>query len=81
VPSDVFTIRSVTFPSKMNQPDVTYSGSGIYTISWLAPSNKGAVNIAISYYEIMFLKADGTYTEILPECDGSNPTIVASNQC
>lgn len=34
LPSDVFTIRAVTFPSKMNVPNVIYSGPGVYTISW-----------------------------------------------
>lgn len=81
VPSDVFTIRAVTFPSKMNSPDVTYTGSGIYTITWLTPSNRGAVNIPISYYEVLFMRADGTYTELSPDCDGSDPDVVSTNQC
>ncbi len=80
-PSNVFTIRAVTFPSKMNQPDVAYTSPGVYTISWSTPSNRGAVNIAITDYEIMFMRSDGTYAEIVPDCDGSDPDIVAANSC
>jgi len=81
VPSDPFTIRAVTFPSKMNQPDIAYTSPAVYTVSWSPPSNKGAVNIAISYYEVMFMKSDGSYAEIKPDCDGSDPAVVLANSC
>lgn len=81
LPSDEFTIRAVTFPSKMNMPVVTYSGPGTYTVSFQEPSNKGAMNIAIDYYEIMFQKSDGTWAEILPDCYGGDPTIISSHAC
>ena len=83
VPSDVFTIRAVTYPSKMNMPVITYGPvlPGVYTVTFSAPSNKGAVNINIAYYEIMFMKKDGSYAEIKPDCDGADPTIVSGEIC
>jgi len=81
VPSDVFTIRAVTFPSKMNQPDIAYTSPGEYTVSWTPPSNKGAVNIAITYYEVLFMRSDGSFAELKPDCDGSNPAVVLANSC
>lgn len=59
----------------MNMPVITYTSAGLYTVTFDAPSNKGAINIEISLYEIMFKKVDGTFAEIKPECDGADTTI------
>ena len=29
----------------------------------------------------MFLRADGTYAEILPDCDGSDPSVISDRSC
>ncbi len=66
----------------MSMPVVAYGPApGVYTVTFSAPSNNGAVNIDIDYYEIMFMKKDGSYAEIKPECDGADATIIANTVC
>lgn len=66
----------------MNMPTVAYTGTGVYTVTFQEPSNKGAVDIAISYYEIMFLKSDGvTWASIPSTCDGADATVKANLNC
>ena len=48
-------------------------------ITWVAPSKNGA---DISAYDIKFLSSTpDSYFDILDECDGSDPTVIANLYC
>lgn len=50
---------------------------------WTAPSANSLEQYGseILGYKVSFRWADGTYSEILEHCDGSQPEVVAKTQC
>lgn len=68
VPSDV--------PDQVSIPTTALSTTSVI-ISWAAPDAHSA---PIDYYEISFLKADGTYGQDATNCDGTG-TIATSHTC
>jgi hypothetical protein len=75
--SSVLTVSAIDFPAKMAIPTVTLSTTDV-VVSWTAPD---AHSSAITLYEVLFLKADGTFGTETTNCDGSNAGIVAARTC
>lgn len=68
-PSDV--------PGKASIPTTANSGTDV-VVTWTAPSDHQS---SIDAYEVMFKKADGTFSTELTACDGSNSGIVSARTC
>lgn len=75
--SPIATIKAATVPDQCDP--VSTTANGLYAnIAWTAPN---ANNDAITAYQILIRKADGTYAEDLTSCDGTQPTIITNLQC
>lgn len=68
--SDEFAITAATEPTQMSKPTVTLESGLKYRVSFEEP-NSGGTGVAITEYEILFKKSDGTF-DATPECDGSD---------
>ncbi len=78
--SDTVTIVAATNPTQMTPPSVTYS-SLAYMVTFSQPTNIGGTGLSITKYEILFKKSDGTYAEIIPECDGTDSQVISGLEC
>jgi len=47
-------------------------------VNWIAPNDHYST---IDLYEVLFLKADGSYGKDLVNCDGNDPSIVTATEC
>jgi hypothetical protein len=78
--SDEVEILAASKPTRPSAPTTTWSDSNDQvTVSWVAPSNNGAV---ITSYSIYIRQNDGmTYSLELTDCDGTTDAIISATSC
>ena len=70
--SEEYIVEASDFPGKPPIPTVTLQTTNVH-VQWVAPSSHFAV---IDSYEILLMKADGSFTDDLTYCDGSANIII-----
>ena len=71
------TVFHAIAPDTPLAPTTANSGTNI-VINWTAPSNNGA---DITSYQIQILQSDGSLSEELTDCNGSDSSIVLATEC
>lgn len=80
--SNVVTAMAAIVPTAPAAPSTAMDVNNVI-IDWSSPSSSSqtAYGSAIVGYKVNIRWSDGTYSEELTHCDGSDPTIVANTQC
>lgn len=61
-------------PFQVQGVTTSYDGTNI-KVSWLLPYT-GGNGIAVTSYDILLMKVDGSQIRFVPNCDGNSTTIV-----
>jgi hypothetical protein len=73
------TISATASPSQISSVTTSIVLPTYVRIAWIAPYANSAT---VDSYKILLLQSDGlTYSEDLPDCDGSNSTIISQQCC
>jgi hypothetical protein len=73
--SSTLSVITIDVPSKMGIPTVSVSGTDV-KVEWTYPNDHSST---ITKYEILFMKADGTFTTEITSCNGD--LLAASLSC
>jgi len=72
------TVVPSSVPVQMATVTTAHTASVYARITWTAPDTRGA---AITAYRVLIEAADGSMTEDLAYCDGSDPTVAVNLLC